>query len=433
MEQFGLERRLGRPYAYGLLHCEISQDELENMHVRFQRLRAVMPSGLLVDVPHNAELPSLDIRQAFSKGDAGLTIYLAVPLWHAERANTVAQGTSDAWRVKCLYQVRETPSADENTGENVRPIQIRKVNARLLLEGEDQSDMEVLPLIKIVRAGDAVGGSPRADKAFVAPCYALSGSPALCEMVQDLANQVEANRRELVVQLTRGGFSVDTLRGIQIEQMLRLKTLNRFSARLPAIARATGLAPFDVYLELGELLGELSALQPDRDPFKLPPYDHDHPGRTFPPLCESIRSLLRGVVSASFLKAAFVLDTQERAFFATLGDEDISLANEYYLAVRTREDPKAVAGLVEDPDKFKLVPKSLINRRVRGIRLVEERHPPLEFPAETGLHYYRFMRDEAPKIWEQIVREKAIGVTWRGIDTTDYNLTVCMTVPEGKS
>jgi type VI secretion system protein ImpJ len=351
-------------------------------------------------------------------------------LWHGERANSVEKGTSDAWQVKCLYQVKEVQSVDENTGENPRPVMVRKVNARLMLEGEDTADMEVLPLLRLARSGDAIGGRPEPDAAFIPPCYSLAGSPSLFDMAQDLASQVEANRRELVVQLTRGGFSIETIRGIQIEQMLRLKTLNRFSARLPALVRAPGVTPFEIYLEFGELLGELSALQPDRDPFAMPPYDHDKPGSVFPKLCDTIRSMLRGVTAASFLKEPFVYEPEDRAMYANLSEEDVSLANEFYLAIRTRDDPRAAAALVESADQFKVVPRSLIMKRVRGIRLEEERHPPLEFPAEAGLHYFRLMRDESPKIWEQIVREKTVGITWRGVENTDFSLTLCMTVPE---
>ncbi|MHC4249806.1 MAG: type VI secretion system baseplate subunit TssK [Planctomycetota bacterium] len=430
-EGLAFERRLGRAYSYGLIDCEVSQDELENLHVRLQRLQAVMPSGVIVDVPGNAEVPALDVREAFSSGDRALTVYLGVPLWYAGRANSVDPKSPDPWHTKRHYRVDEVETPDENTGENARPVLVRKVNARLLLEGDDFSDLESLPLLRLVRSGEAgSGGRPEPDSSFVPACYAMGGSPALHGMLQDLANQVEANRRELAVQLSRGGFSADTIRGVQIEQMLRLKTLNRFSARLPALARHPATAPFDVYLELGELLGELAALQPDRDPFELPAYDHDHPDATFPPLCEKIRSLLRGPTVASYLKEAFTSDPGGKAFIAALSEEQISLAGEYYLAIETREDPRAVAKLAEDPDRFKLLPKSLIKKRVRGVRLAEERHPPLEFPADSGLHFFRLMSDESPKIWEQILREKAIGVTWRGIGSSDFGLLLCMTVPE---
>ena len=108
---------------------------------------------------------------------------------------------------------------------------------------------------------------PRRDPEFVGPCLILNGSATLRELVRDLSSQMLGSRQELVLQITRGGFSIDTMRGIQFEQMMRLRTLNRFGARLEALMEAPNLAPFDIYLELREILGELAALHPDRDLF----------------------------------------------------------------------------------------------------------------------------------------------------------------------
>ncbi len=428
--QLVFERGLARAHPYGLVECELSADELENLHVRFRKLKAIMPSGVVVDVPGNAAPPSLDIREAFKTAGTGLNVYLGVPLWYASRANVVDHDDPAPWRTKSLFRVEESEVVDENTGEEPRPVLVRSVNARLLLEGEDTADLEVLPVLRIVRDAEDQGGPPRADEGFIAPCFALSGSTALTDMVQDLASQVGANRTELVTQLARESFSADTIRGMQIEQLLRLKTLNRFSARLSGILAAPGISPFEVYLTLGELLGELAALQPDRDPFEVPPYDHDHPERVFPDLCGRIRALLRGAVTASFLKEPFVTEPELRATIAHLRDDELALAHEYFLAVRTREDPREVAALVEDPDRFKLLPRSLVTKRIRGVPLVEERHPPLEFPAESGLHYFRLMRDQSPQMWEKVKAEKSIGAAWLDLETSDFNLTLFMTVPE---
>ena len=73
IEQFIGERRIAFPFPYGLIDAKISADALENMLVRFDRLRVVMPSGLEVRVPDGADLPPLDIRQAFQGSSGGFT------------------------------------------------------------------------------------------------------------------------------------------------------------------------------------------------------------------------------------------------------------------------------------------------------------------------------------------------------------------------
>jgi predicted component of type VI protein secretion system len=267
-DEVAAERRLAWPYPYGLIEARLSRDELENKRVRFDKLRAIMPSGLEVNYPAGAELPSLDIAQAFARGDGSFTVSLGVPLWQGSRANTVPVAQDSDARAKLLYRVSETECYDENTGENPKPVQVRKINSRLVFEHEDVADMEVLPLMRIVRATGEDLGMPKEDPEYVPPCMLLSGSPVLRELVRDLVSQVEATRKELVDRVIRGGFTFDTMRGAQFEQLMRLRTLNRSSARLPSLIHAPAIAPFEIYLELRELLGELAALHLGRDQFE---------------------------------------------------------------------------------------------------------------------------------------------------------------------
>ncbi len=427
------ERRRFVPFAYGLVEARLSRDELENKRIRFDRLHAVMPSGLEINYPENAELPSLDIAQAFAKGSGTCNVLLGVPLWQNARANTVGPNTTTDTRAKLLYRVDEIECPDENTGENSKPVQVRKINSRLMFEQEDPSDMELLPLLRIVRAAGEDVGLPREDPEFVPPCLLLSGSRILREMVRDLVAQVEASRKELVVQVSRGGFSIDTMRGVQFEQVIRLRTLNRFSARLPSIVQAGAVTPFQIYLELRELLGELAALHPDRDEFACADYDHQNPFLCFQELSSKIRSHLRGAVAPSFLKLSF--KEVNGALTAQFSEEHFTQPNAYLLGIRSKLDPTGLARYVEDGDRFKLMPLSLITRAIRGIELKEERHPPLELPAASDLHYFRLERAVSARMWQQIQTEKAAAVRWTGteLDWTGASFTLYMTVPAGNS
>ncbi|MFN0131657.1 MAG: type VI secretion system baseplate subunit TssK [Phycisphaerales bacterium] len=422
------ERRLRMAYPYGLVEARLSNDALENMLVQFDKLKVVMPSGVVVDVPDGADLPALDIKRAFAAGSGSFSVSLGVPLWYAGRANTIDAGAGDDWRTKRVYKVAEVKRWDENTGENPQPVQVRRINARLLLDADDRTDLEVMPLVRIAHGVGEGVGLPRQDPAFVPACLMLGASGALRELARDLSNQVEASRKELVVQLTRAGFSVDNMRGVQFEQMLRLRTLNRFSARLPSLVAAPGVTPFEMYLELRELLAELAALRPERDLFEAPKYDHDNPAVSFGDLSSKIRQLLRGAVGPSFLKEPF--RREEDYLVADVKEEYLKRANEYFLGIKSKEDPRAVAGLVEDVDKFKLMARSMIRRQVWGVKLVEERHPPLELPAQTGLSYFRLMRTES-RMWEKVAEEKAIAARWLGSESSDFELMLYMTVPAG--
>ena len=58
-----------------------------------------------------------------------------------------------------------------------------------------------------------------------------------------------------------------------------------------------------------------------------------------------------------------------------LKPEHFTQPNEYFLGVKSRQDPRAVATLVEDADKFKLTTRKLVGRAFFGLRLQEEPQP----------------------------------------------------------
>jgi len=429
LEKFTREHRLRWSYPYGVIESKVSDDQLENMRVSFDRLRVVMPSGIEVNVPDNATLPSLDIKEAFASSGAPFTVSLGVPLWSPSHGNVIEKDTEQDWRAKRMYHVAEIEKVDENTGENPQPILVRQINARLLLDSDDRTDLEVLPLLRIVHAAGEDVGFPRRDPEYIPPCLVINGSPVLAELLRDMTNQVMASRNELVVQINRGGFSVDTMRGVQFEQMLRLRTLNRFSARLGALIQVpSGVTPFEMYLELKQLLAELAALRPDRDQFETVDYNHDNPAIAFKEICSKIRDLIKGVVPARFLKAAFTMAAEQNIMVANLTDEALSVPNEYFLAIKTKQDPSELAKLVLDRDRFKLMPQSLASQRVFGIQLNQELYPPVELPAQVGLHYFRLIRAESARLWERVKQDKVLAVRWPGI-ASDYEITLYMTIP----
>lgn len=427
------ERKQGWPHPYGLVNARLSTDALDNMLVKFDKLHVVMPSGLVVRVPENADLPALDIKAAFEASTNPFTICLGVPLWQSARANTIDSSRHDDWRVTRIWRVSEIQRSDENTGESSQPMLVKRVNARLMLSTDDQTDMEVLPLVRIAhRAGEGVG-LPCEDPAFVPACMVLSGWPKLRDLVRDLVNQVEASRRELVMQMTRGGtFDMQNLKGRQMEQVWRLRTLNRFAAVLPHLVRepAVGcLSPFQMYLHLRELLGELAALYPAKDPFEISAYDHDNPKVAFEELSQKIRPLLKGMVQDTSMKVEF--ERQPGRLAAQLEERHLTQPSEYYLGIQTKQDSRALAELVENADQFKVMPLSLITKLVFGIPMEEERHHPVELPTISGLYYFRLRRDKNQDMWKRIVQERAIGIRWPNLDATDYKMTLYMTVAGG--
>ncbi|HEY5915612.1 MAG TPA: type VI secretion system baseplate subunit TssK, partial [Verrucomicrobiae bacterium] len=96
-------RSLLVPWCFGILESRLSPDDLADGRIRFERLRAIMPSGQEVNFPEDANLPPLDIKTELTRGAGALEVLLAVPLWTRNRANAFRQGESADPRVKLLY------------------------------------------------------------------------------------------------------------------------------------------------------------------------------------------------------------------------------------------------------------------------------------------------------------------------------------------
>jgi type VI secretion system protein ImpJ len=417
------DRKLCWAYPYGVVDACISHDDLENMQVKFERLHAVMPSGLEVDFPAVADLPVINIKEALLKSGS-VTVCLAVPLWSEKQRNCIDPGKTSDGREKILFKVVESTCADENTGENPKPMLNRRINARLILEEDDRSDLEVIPLLRVVPStGDKVG-VPKQDPSFMGPCLVLNGSTILREMMSNLNGQLQASRKELVIQVNRGGFSLDTMRGVQFEQLMRLRTLNRFGGRLESLINVQNIPTFDYYLLIRELLGELSALHPEKDIYECSPYDHDSPYACLNEIVSKVRLHLRGAVTPNFIKVDFV-DSQGM-LQANLTDSELSTPSDYFLGIETKGDPISLSRFVQNEDAFKLMPLSMANRAVRGILLKEERFPPLELPSQGGLYYYRLLRGDCAQVWSLVQSEKSMIVRWIGNEEADYKVSLYM-------
>jgi type VI secretion system ImpJ/VasE family protein len=431
------ERRFAMAFPYGVIEMRLAKDDLADNRIRFDKLHIAMPSGAVFRFPQDAELPSLDIRDAFRDNPDGFTVGIGLPLWRHERANTIDHGEAKPGvRQKLIYQVHEREFPDENTGMNAQPLQLRRLNGMLMLENEDRSDMEWLPLVHVVRqVSDDAAGLPRPNPFFVPPTMLLSGTHVLFEMVRDLTSQICATREQLARQLANTPLDLRSLQGAQYEHLSRLRCLSRSAALLPSllddspnVAGCAGRLPlFDIYLALKDLLSELTSLYPAKGILDALPYDHDNPYPPFADLDKKIRSFLGGITGPRYRKIEFHLE--DGVFVGDLTPEFFKDITGLFLSIETPTDPATLVRLVEDRDHFKLMPASYGLRAIRGLTLKEERAAPLELPVKAKQYFYRVNTDDSGRIYEHFVREPQGICHFDVPDHTKFRLTLYATVP----
>jgi type VI secretion system ImpJ/VasE family protein len=420
------DRRLSFPYAHGLVEAQLSQNDLEAKRVRFLKLKAVMPSGLVVELGQNMELSDLDLSQKFV-AVAGTTlqpvrVMLAVPSYAEGKPNTIAMGSMEDRRVRKLYreeELKEQP--DDNTGDNPQSLSVRMINGRLITDTDDARDMEVLAVLRVRSQAEPKSGIPIEDEAFYPTTLLLNGSHQLKRKVSDLVTEIKTCREALVQQVSPG-FNADLAKPRALIQMMRLQTLNRFASRLEHAGG--GEAMFEVYLQLRELHGELAALAPDRDMFpKAPRYDHDQPAVWFDDLDRQIRKMLLGDMPNKWRKIDLKRDERSGWLRGELSASDYPESKAFYVGITSHMDPDTLRRLVQDEKKFKFMAESQLGYDIYGIRLFFEPNPPLELPSEPGLRYFRVSEDQSPdnmesyRKWKQLVNERKFAVRWQQSET----------------
>ena len=425
----GLEkiRSQTRPYGYGLSEIEVSEDELENNLLRFRRLAGVMPSGAEFFFPGNCTLPTLDLGVSSSvRGDV-VTVLLGVPLWQENRANCALPEDRHGSLGRFHYTLTEAEVRDENTGSNEKPVAFRMLNARLLLETDDRSDLEVIPLVRLVAAGGDRAGRYRIDHDFIGPCLYGNASPRLYNIIQDTAHLLDGGRTELLAQVTRVGFAADTVYGRSLEAVMRLGALTRSAARLRPYLAAPHVTPFDWYLELVSLLADLSVLSADQDILSDCAYRHDDPLPVFFTLHNRVKSSLKATAQAASLRVEF--KKTDSGYVAQLTDQHLTAPTEYYLVIRTKIESRSVTDLVEDGNRFKLMPPSLSRAAVYGIKLEKEDVPPPHLNVPRGSLTFRLVRSASVERWKKIEAEKSIAAFWPEQRTSDFEIALHMTLP----
>lgn len=421
-------RQLGMTHPWGVVSMEIDEDALDEGLVAIRSLSALMPSGLLVNVPDSAVLEPLRVADAIRTAPNGVRVLLAVTNWTPNSANMgdVDKGEPETYG---RWQVGKVEIRDENDGTDPEEVLIRKTNAKLVLEGSIPAGAEVLPLFRFTSDHGTAKFSIAVDTNYVGPCIQCGASPQLMSLIKELSARLSAARVEHLAYLSRGGYDPDRLVGQKVEWMLRTQAISSILPRLSDEHWMANSTPFDLYHDLRFLLGQLSPLRPDRDLFDIPEYNHSDPLPVLAELSLRIRNLVFDAGLGSYLAVEFQESPtrgDDLRMDAVLEDQHFIKGKQFYLAVDAEPhgDTSRIVNLVMDVDAFKLLPPSAAGSRIRGLRIEEDRFPPLALPARPGRIYFKVDETSNSAAWSRIREERAISVVWSKGKAGDLSLTL---------
>lgn len=403
------DRRLALGFDYGAVEWNVVAESLANKIVRFDRLRVILPGGHDVHLGENCQLEPLNIAEAFDAASGPLTIWLGLPRFDANRANVVESATAPQRR---MFRLNTVEVREDSSGGDPQSVQVRQYNPLLVIEGQPRSDLDAVPILRVVRGTGAKLGQPVVDATFAPPCLTLSGFAELAAVVARLADACEASRLRLATELSRAGYNGERIQPMQIVPLMKLTMLARFAATGRTLARAPMVRPIDAFIELRAHLHELAALRPDQPFEPSPDYDHDDPMTRFSQLKVLIERHYSESVEAAWRQIEFT--PRGPVMYAALTDAEIAEPYDFFLAMDSTLDAKLVESIVTDRVQFKVTAPSRGTGVNPGVVLREER-APMGLPVLPTRYFFKFEphdNDFAKAEWQRICAEKGVVIKW---------------------
>jgi type VI secretion system ImpJ/VasE family protein len=414
-EQSNLRRNNSKTFHYfpfGLSELELSDNSLENSIIAIEKLTAIMPSGIELSIPGNATVKSLQVNKDESSSDGDkLTVYLAIPLWSPNEPNTVIDKNTDCNENNRLYKIDNILCNDENTGKNPQPVLVRDINAFLTVEPEKYTDIEFIPILKIDYKSYTTNQKELIlYHNYAPPCLSVWASKHLKNYLDYFLEKLLSYRKKLLASLQNTGYNTEALSGTILDNILRLRTINVYAARLSSLLPLITTSPFHIYLELRGLLGELAGLFPLRDFYDVPEYDHLDCRESIDATILNISSLITEEYIFTYFKIPFLYDDKHKCTIASLTEEHLIKGKEYYFAVKSTEKINEVIKEIEAGDIIKLTAPDGKNSRTRGIKVAEVRIPPATLPALQSVVWFKLEKTTNIKAWEKVRSAQKIAL-----------------------
>lgn len=402
------DRTLCLPYAYGMCRLEIDEAALEHYQFRIKTMQAILPGGAEVDLPGNSSADPLDLAPELSAARS-ITIYAAVPPLRLGECNTEAPGAA----VPKRYEPVPTDCFDLNAGGNEQPVMLRRQRVLLATDADKLPGHEKMPILRLecTRSRD---GQPQlaVSHAYSAPAVCVSGAPELLQRTDALCRHLEKIATNMTTSLRRREMQGPEKAAARAEKMAKGAVISSGLSVLRQLAAIPAVAPVALYAELCRLMAQLAAYNPLEDCLTPPVYAHEDCLPQFDAVIAEIYRLTSTEATEWCVRVELTYREAEDAWFGRLEEEWIPAIRTAYVSIESPVQPRRVADLVEEGDAFKLTAASQACKRVRGVRLAEDRLPSPLLPIEGGRLWFQAERLAQDNSWLDITEERRCALTW---------------------
>lgn len=394
------------PDGWGFVELDIDEERLSNGELALTSCTAVMPDGLVVNVPESSPPPEVrNVQEHFPADEERFRAVLAIPAERRDGRNVQLRNAQNQRETRFIAETIDV--RDENSGTDERPVEVARTNVQVRFAGEAQQGYSTLPLAEIERTA---GGFALSDR-FLPPCLHLSASTRLRELTRQTLELLVSKSDELSDR-REDTFSQRELSPGDIMTINLLGTVNRYIPQFKQFADDAHRHPKELFRTLTRLVGELSTYIEDAPvhPRDLPTYDHGASGEEF----DRVETILRQMIGAATPSSDYERLTLEREreslFVASVRQE---LLDDAQLFLATRSDEHSEEQLTNAlPNMLRIASPdtidSVLQSYTQALGIQPTRRLPTGMPVDDRATYFR-LEKQGP-FWESILEEEGIAI-----------------------
>jgi type VI secretion system protein ImpJ len=393
------------PYEWGVLDLQLNNEAIANGICEVTRCRAVMPDGLIVNIPQSDTAPAArSVEDLFEGGDESLGVFLSIPSKRTGARNFQSNGGDVSPTIR--YRQHGASVPDETTGQNEQQLAFAESNLRLMFGSEVREGYNSIKIAELIRTPT---GQIAYKDAYIPPALSVNSSPWLVNMLKQLVEILIAKSSSLSDQRRQRTTS---LADFTISEIAVFWLLNTVNSSLPVLAhlfRTKLVHPERLYTEMAGLCGRLMTFATDRHPQNIVHYAHTDLYGTFSQLSAEIRTLLETVIPTRCVQIPLE-STRESVYVGRVQDERLLADAEFFLGVHARVPEGQLIERV--PIIIKIASRDVIDGVIGsglpGVSLLHASPPPSPIPTRIGYHYFGFEKNGI--YWESIKSSKTIAV-----------------------
>ncbi|TAL19320.1 MAG: type VI secretion system baseplate subunit TssK [Aquabacterium sp.] len=379
-------------YGWGYTALALDDAALAQGKVALLSAEGVLPDGTAFRVPGNDAAPAAFDIPPDARNEL---VVLAVSLQRPGVAESDAEGASESMPPR--FRTAEVDVGDTNvTGERAAPIQVGRLNLRLMLARDAGEGHATIGLVRVVerRADNRVV----LDAHYIPPMLHANGNAILGGYVRELLGLLHQRGEALASRLAQPGRS-----GVgEIADFLLLETVNRNEPVFAHLQQMSVLHPQALFTTCLSLAGDLATFRDRRRPIPYPEYLHDDVARSFKPLMDDLRQSLSMVME----QTAIPIELQDRKYgirVAIIADVELQRSANFVLAVNAQLPGEALRARF--PTQVKIGPveriRDLVNLQLPGVGLRPLPVAPRQIPYHAGFSYFE-LETRNNELWKQL-------------------------------